>query len=87
MPRDHQQFWVKPAMVEEGSFCSLTSHVHYNNLSEGEAEAAIASAEARGDDVIDERDMGNGENIRNNCTLTQIDAVGYDYPARHGPGD
>lgn len=87
MARDHQQFWVKPAMVEEGSFCSRTSHMHYDNLSEKETKEAIASAEARGDSVIDERDMGNGENIKNNCTITRIDGVGYDYPARYGPGE
>ncbi|MGB6301736.1 MAG: hypothetical protein WBF90_36905 [Rivularia sp. (in: cyanobacteria)] len=61
--------------------------MHYDNLSEKETKEAIASAEARGDSVIDERDMGNGENIKNNCTITRIDGVGYDYPARYGPGE
>ena len=40
MARDHQQFWVKPAMVEEGSFCSRTSRLHYDNLSEQERRNA-----------------------------------------------
>ena len=84
---NRQQLWVMPAMVEEGSFCSLTSGLHYDSLTNTEADEAIATAEARGDDVSDFRDTGEGENIRNNCTITQVDRVGYDYPARYRPGE
>ena len=84
---DPKNFWVRPAMVEEGAFCDNTSEIHYDNLSEEETEEAIAAAEARDEDVIDFRDTGEGENLRNNCTSMSIDALGYEYPTRHGPGD
>ena len=84
---DKQQLWVRAAMTEEGSFCSLISGMHYDSMTNEETEEAITAAEARGDDVVDFRDMGEGENIRNNCTITQIDRVGYDYPARYRPGE
>lgn len=86
MGNDPQQLWIKPAMVEEGPFSDHTSGITYNNLTDEETEEAIASAEARGDTVVDLRDYGGGENLKNNCTVLAVDQVGSDYPPRHRPG-
>ena len=84
---DDQQFWVRPAMLEEGSFCDTSSGIHYDNLSEEATNKAITSANARGDAVVDFRDTGEGENLRNNCTILAVDGVGFEYPPRYRPGE
>lgn len=82
-----RNFWVRPAMIEEGSFCDRTSELHYDHLSAAETEEAIAGAEARGEEVADFRDIGAGENLANNCTTMNIDRHGHEYPTKLEPGN
>lgn len=83
---EDRNFWVRPARVEEGSFCDRDSGIHYDNVSHEEADNQAANAAAQGDDVIDVRDEGNGENLRVNCTSMSIDGEGNEYPTRLSPG-
>lgn len=83
------QFWVRPARGEEqGSFCDTSSNIHYHNLSKTEAEEEQEQAMYRGEAVVeveDEISVYPAEQ-RFNTALTDVDRVGYDYPAKYNPG-
>jgi hypothetical protein len=83
------QFWVRPAKDEEkGSFCDTTSEIHYYNLSKAEAEDEQERSMYRGEAVVEVEDeiSAYSDEQRFNAALTDVDRVGYDYPAKYNPG-
>lgn len=81
--------WFIPARDhEKGSFCDADSRHHYDNVSKDEAEERAAAAEWREDDAIEKEEPIDHypENQRFNVYATEIDRVGYEYPAKHKPG-
>lgn len=71
---------------EQGSFCDLSSHGHYDNVSKDGANEQIESAQRRGDSTSTEDVNQARPDDRFNLTLTEMDAVGLDHFTKLGPG-
>jgi hypothetical protein len=68
---------------EQGSFCSISSHVHYDNVDRSAVSNNQETAMRRGDQIDDESGRNSS---RVNVTLIETDGQGFDLPTKLGPG-
>jgi hypothetical protein len=82
-------FWTRSAHpVEQGSFCDKDSEIHYDNVSRSEALQQQATAEERGNEIVEGSyaTTDYADSVRFNINITETDAQWHDHPVRYRPG-